>query len=257
MKASIIQGIFGALTLMATAFFANAATISNSFEVGDGFAVGNSGATYGQWVLPATATVVDTTAYDGTQSLKITGNGIVQWNPTPQQLGNNFNLFTFYVKADSFAADAQIGFWQVLYGGSKSESRIELQLYYGATSDSPLRAVFRSTYTGDGAPTDFTTVYLSNINIQDWTKISFGFNFEEEKYQIKVGEQIVAVYEPLAASVNLPRIARVFLRGNTTTHSYADLAVLENATVIPEPKLSMVLLLGAATLGAAVRRRRL
>ncbi len=228
-------------------------SLITGFEPDESFTVGDTGKTVGQWVLPSQAIITDSTSYQGDQSLKLTGSQITQYNPTLTQIGVNYNAAIFQFKADAFVANGQIGLWQVLYGGNQTESRVQLQLIFGATAEDPVRAEFLATFTGTGAPTTYTSVSLTSLDVMNWTEINFGFDFENQKFRITVGGQTVAGYEDLATGINQARIARLFLRGNAATVSYYDNVTLDHATVIPEPGVASLLLLPVVYWG--LRRR--
>lgn len=236
-----------------------APTLLTSFETSEGFTVGSTNNTAG-WTIPANALVTDTKAYTGTNSLKIAkGTGLATYGLTIPQLGANYNSIAWEVQTEGFVSNAQIGLWQIRYGGNQTESRVEFKLTYGATASDALKLEHTSTYTGYSPA--WTTVYLAGItgnSITNWlhTAISFDFTNATPKYQILFGGQTVVNYESLVTGISSPRISHVYLRngvaGTGNPISYFDTMTLDHV-IIPEP--STVWLLFAAATGVLLWRK--
>lgn len=241
-------------SILATSAFG---ALLTGFEASEGFTNGDSGKTIGQWILTANSSITNQQAFAGTQSLKITNTQIVQYNPTVAEIAANYNALSFAVKADAFSANTQIGLWQVLFGAVKAEARLEVKVSFGATASSPIKVEYLNTWTEAGvAPTVYSVVYLENIDLTQWNTITFGINFTEKKYQLKLGDSFITEYSDLTVELNqYPRLARVFLRGNTTTATYYDAILMDNAIVVPEPGAAALLLIPGAWVLLRKRKR--
>jgi len=240
MKFNIIHPVL-ASAFLAFCHFGQAATILTSFESADGFAVGDTGKTVSGWVLPTNATVTNAQQYDGSNSLAITSaSAITTYTLNATQLNANYNSLSFAVMSSTFAANTQIGLWQVLYGGNQTESRIDVTATYGATAIDPIKLTSSSTYTTNPTPTPVTS-YLSGVALTDWNVATVSFDFTNLTYRVEFAGQIAANNEMLNTGVTGARIAKVYFRGATGQTSYYDYVTVDHVT-IPEP--SGLLLMG-------------
>jgi len=254
--------LFTAICLLLPAVTQATPTLLTSFETSEGFAVGTNTNSAG-WTIPTNGIITDSKAFTGTNSMKLSkGTGLATYALTVSQLGSNYNSIAWEVLTEGFVSNAQIGLWQVRYGGNQVESRVEFKLTYGATASDALKLEYASTYTG--YTTTYTTTYLTNItgnSITNWQHVAVSFDFTNAtpKYRILYGGETVADYESLVTGISTPRISHVYLRngvaGTGDPISYFDTMTLDHV-VIPEPSTVWLLGVSVALMVLFLRKKR-